>query len=252
MAPPILLESSLSSEVFQFSSRVGFRSRRCFVDQSNNARNTTSLRACIVTVLAGLKRGHHGRDRVWDSGFSFTAQIRSTTTARLSNISFRASISVASKPALGDWIIYYEPRKVAATRGYFALVRVIPDPEAPGMYLALIEPGSYLDFSRLQDDADTTKLVTAACLGRVQRWQVQLFKLDGCTGECVSFRSEFVSRRPYARPHQRFQGLSVMRRGRHEQPGTFKMNNALWSDRPSGPPQSWQAFAKGRSRFRVQ
>src|SRR6476469_4972312 len=51
---------------------------------------------------------------------------------------------------VGDWIIYYEPRKVADTRGYFAVAkieRVIPDPKAPGMYLALIEPGSYLDFA---------------------------------------------------------------------------------------------------------
>jgi putative restriction endonuclease len=49
----------------------------------------------------------------------------------------------------GDWIIYYEPRKVSDTRGYFAVAKVqqiIPDPKAPGMYLALIEPGSYLDF----------------------------------------------------------------------------------------------------------
>lgn len=50
---------------------------------------------------------------------------------------------------VGDWIIYYEPRKVAQTRGYFAVAkveRVIPDPGANGMYLALMEPGSYLDF----------------------------------------------------------------------------------------------------------
>lgn len=50
---------------------------------------------------------------------------------------------------IGDWIIYYEPRKVADTRGYFAVAKVsqvIPDPKAPGMYLALIEPGTYLDF----------------------------------------------------------------------------------------------------------
>jgi putative restriction endonuclease len=49
----------------------------------------------------------------------------------------------------GDWIVYYEPRKVADTRGYFAIARiqqVIPDAAAAGMYLALIEPGSYLDF----------------------------------------------------------------------------------------------------------
>jgi len=51
---------------------------------------------------------------------------------------------------IGDWIIYYEPRKVVATRGYFAVAKVqqvIRDPGAPGMYLALIEPGSYLDFA---------------------------------------------------------------------------------------------------------
>lgn len=50
---------------------------------------------------------------------------------------------------VGDWIVYYEPRKVPNTRGYFAVAKVleiIPDPSAPGMYLALIEPGSYLDF----------------------------------------------------------------------------------------------------------
>ncbi|GES53209.1 hypothetical protein Rhsp01_58240 [Rhizobium sp. NBRC 114257] len=50
---------------------------------------------------------------------------------------------------VGNWIIYYEPRKVAATRGYFAVAKVaqvVPDPKVAGMYLALIEPGSYLDF----------------------------------------------------------------------------------------------------------
>lgn len=51
---------------------------------------------------------------------------------------------------VGDWIIYYESRKVAETRGYFAVAKVqqvIADPVAAGMYLALIEPGSYLDFA---------------------------------------------------------------------------------------------------------
>jgi len=51
---------------------------------------------------------------------------------------------------IGDWIIYYEPSKVVETRGYFAMARVervVPDPKAQGMYLALIEPGSYLDFA---------------------------------------------------------------------------------------------------------
>lgn len=50
---------------------------------------------------------------------------------------------------IGDWVLYYEPRKVPGTRGYFAaakISRVIPDPIAAGMYLALVEDGSYLDF----------------------------------------------------------------------------------------------------------
>lgn len=51
---------------------------------------------------------------------------------------------------INDWILYYEPVKVSGTRGYFAVAKVdqvIPDPQAPGMYLALIEPGSYLEFA---------------------------------------------------------------------------------------------------------
>ena len=51
---------------------------------------------------------------------------------------------------VGDWIVYYEPRKIDETRGYFAIAKVeqvVSDPNTPSMYLALIEPGSYLDFA---------------------------------------------------------------------------------------------------------
>ena len=51
---------------------------------------------------------------------------------------------------VGDWIVYYEPTKAVDARGYFAVAkiqRVIPDPATPGMYLALIEPRTYLDFA---------------------------------------------------------------------------------------------------------
>lgn len=54
-----------------------------------------------------------------------------------------------AQACVGDWIVYYEPRKVAQTRGYFAIAKVqqiIPDPSTVGMYIAVIEPGSYLDF----------------------------------------------------------------------------------------------------------
>jgi putative restriction endonuclease len=51
---------------------------------------------------------------------------------------------------VGDWIVYLEPSKVPQTRGYFAVAKVqqvIPDPGTLGMYLAIIEPGTYLDFA---------------------------------------------------------------------------------------------------------
>jgi putative restriction endonuclease len=50
---------------------------------------------------------------------------------------------------IGDWVIYYEPSKVTNTKGYFAVAKVgqvVSDPTSPGMYLAMIEAGSYLDF----------------------------------------------------------------------------------------------------------
>lgn len=62
---------------------------------------------------------------------------------------FPKSYLTRVSPCIGDWIIYYEPTKTREARGYFAVAKiekVVPDPTAPGRYLALIEPGSYLDF----------------------------------------------------------------------------------------------------------
>jgi putative restriction endonuclease len=73
---------------------------------------------------------------------------------------------------VGDWIIYYEPRKVAETRGYFAVAkieRVIPDPVTPSMYLALIEPGSYLDFVNPVPFSDASGVVEQGVLNEQGR-----------------------------------------------------------------------------------
>ncbi len=54
-----------------------------------------------------------------------------------------------AKGSRGDLIVYLEPAKVKDTRGYFAIARVediVPDRAAPGRFLALLAPGSYLDF----------------------------------------------------------------------------------------------------------
>lgn len=51
---------------------------------------------------------------------------------------------------VGNWIIYQEPRR-AGRRGYYAVAKfekIVPDPANEGMYLGLIEPGSYLEFGR--------------------------------------------------------------------------------------------------------
>jgi putative restriction endonuclease len=55
----------------------------------------------------------------------------------------------ASK-VIGNWIIYQEPRR-AGPRGYYAVAkvdRIVPDPTNAGMFLALIEQGSYLEFGQ--------------------------------------------------------------------------------------------------------
>ena len=62
---------------------------------------------------------------------------------------FPRSYLTRAQTCVGDWIVYLEPSKVQHTRGYFAIARVekiIPDPTAEDMYLALIEPQSYMDF----------------------------------------------------------------------------------------------------------
>lgn len=56
----------------------------------------------------------------------------------------------AVSAAVGDWVVYYEPVK-AGDKGYFAVAKiaeVIPKPGAEGRYLALIAPGSFLQFDR--------------------------------------------------------------------------------------------------------
>ena len=58
-------------------------------------------------------------------------------------------LSNASKMA-GNWIIYQEPRR-AGQRGYYAAAkveRIVPDTKVEGMFLALIEPGTDLEFGR--------------------------------------------------------------------------------------------------------
>ncbi len=51
------------------------------------------------------------------------------------------------KPCEGDWVVCYEPRKGGGRLGYNAIAKVqeiIPDPSLEGMYLAVIEAGSFL------------------------------------------------------------------------------------------------------------
>jgi putative restriction endonuclease len=67
-----------------------------------------------------------------------------------SHYDFPKTYLKAVEEALGDWVIYYEPVK-AGPRGYFAVARlsqVIPKPGVEGRYLALVEPGTYLEFDR--------------------------------------------------------------------------------------------------------
>lgn len=56
----------------------------------------------------------------------------------------------AAARSVGQWILYQEPKR-AGKRGYYAAARVeqiVRDPDNAGMFLALIVPGSYLEFGR--------------------------------------------------------------------------------------------------------
>jgi len=72
-----------------------------------------------------------------------------------SHYDFPKTYLKAVEEAVGDWVIYYEPVK-AGPRGYFAVAKlsqVIPKPGAEGRYLALVEPGTFLEF-----DSDVPRL----------------------------------------------------------------------------------------------
>jgi putative restriction endonuclease len=61
---------------------------------------------------------------------------------------FPSNYLAAAQRMIGQWIIYLEPRR-AGGRGHFAVAqvdRIEPDAAHPGMHLAWIVPGSYLDF----------------------------------------------------------------------------------------------------------
>ena len=63
---------------------------------------------------------------------------------------FPAQYLGRAKACVGDWVLYYEPVKVKDTRGYFAVARVqeiIADPSVRAMFIAVIVPGSYLEFA---------------------------------------------------------------------------------------------------------
>jgi putative restriction endonuclease len=73
----------------------------------------------------------------------------------------------AVRAAVGDWAVYYEPVK-AGDRGYFAVARiaaVIPKPGVEGRFLALIEPGSFLQFDRDVPRLDRGRPLEAALAG---------------------------------------------------------------------------------------
>ena len=56
----------------------------------------------------------------------------------------------AAARAVGQWILYQEPRR-AGQRGYYAAARVeqiVRDPSSEDMFLALIASGTYLEFGR--------------------------------------------------------------------------------------------------------
>ena len=64
---------------------------------------------------------------------------------------FPAKYLSRAKPCEGDWIAYYEPKSGGGRLGYFAIAKVkeiIPDPQVDKMFVAIIEPNSYLELEK--------------------------------------------------------------------------------------------------------
>jgi len=73
---------------------------------------------------------------------------------------------------VGEWIVYYEPTKVPGSRGYYAIARVeqiVPDPSKADMHVALIAPGSYLEFPNPVPFADGGGVVERGVLNELGR-----------------------------------------------------------------------------------
>jgi hypothetical protein len=90
-----------------------------------------------------------------------------------------------AETSVGDWIVYLEPTKLRHSRGYFAIARVreiIPDPTIQNMFLALIEPGSYLDFSETVPFSDHGDPIERCAFYLYQLWSdsnVDFFGING-------------------------------------------------------------------------
>lgn len=85
---------------------------------------------------------------------------------------FPAQYLGRAQACVGDWVLYYEPVKVKDTRGYFAVARVqeiIPDPSVRAMFIAVIEPGSYLEFASPVPFSGNEGLVEQGLLNEQQR-----------------------------------------------------------------------------------
>lgn len=95
---------------------------------------------------------------------------------------FPARYFRAAEDGVGDWAVYYEPVK-AGPRGYFAVAKiaqVIPKPGVGGRYLALIEPGTYLEF-----DSDVPRLLDGSPLESSLRAEDGSPKPGGATQSAV-------------------------------------------------------------------
>lgn len=85
---------------------------------------------------------------------------------------FPAQYLGRAQACVGEWVLYYEPVKVKETRGYFAVARVqevIPDPAVQAMFVAVIEPGSYLEFANPVPFSGNEGLVEQGLLNEQQR-----------------------------------------------------------------------------------
>jgi putative restriction endonuclease len=132
-----------------------------------------------------------------------------------------------AEEAIGDWILYYEPRRTegasssAGRQSYFAMAKVasvVPDDQLPGHYYAYISPSDYLEFDSpipfrengkypesllMKEDGSTNKGAAGRAVRSIPRHEFDYIVAQGFARELHPWEVADRARDPAPEPAER-------------------------------------------------